>query len=682
MLPAGLRAKARSRISRGSTARLQAGAARESAVQRWAAVELGRSDPFQVADAGVALRRYVADDALERIALPVAVVVTTQDEVIATVDQRRPRRPAPGCHGARGRLRPRRLRGGARAVRAGAGRGVRGRRRPFGGLTSPQAGLLRVRRPDSPVPFRRCPPIVSTGDRAAREPSTASDPCPRRAGPRPGPGRLPAAAPASPVAAAPAPTGAPAPAARTVVGFRRRAARRQVALGPAARSRSRCRSSARWWRSGRAGIAAGDNALIGIRVRDILHGHLPLIGQPSTGDNLSDALPSSHPGPLEFYLLAPFTALLGPHAGMAVGAAAINSTALVAVVWAAFRRGGMVLASLVATATFVATVSIGVQQLHDPLSSEIGIWPALAMVLLTWGVLADDRGLLVPFVLAATFAMQAHLSYLSFGAPFVLLVLVVTLFRMARELRAERVSWRWWPRWTWVRQRPFAVASFLGVVLWMPPFVEQFTAKAGNITAIMSTLGAKGEPGRGGASRSTASPWPSPRVPYFVGRHANLAHLQSVGWLARGLAVRSCSGWVPCCSPAAGPSARRPGVAMAVCIGLAVLAGVTTAAALPGAGTLKVANFRWIWVVGVLVWSCGAWLLYELADVPAGARARCERSRWCSPWWRRATRSRRSTSTRSATSSPCAPSRRCARRWRPGCRPASTGSPSTVAPPP
>lgn len=57
-------------------------------MQRWAAGELARSDPFRVAGAGAVLRRYVAPGDLSRIGVPVAMVVTEHDDVVPTVDQR------------------------------------------------------------------------------------------------------------------------------------------------------------------------------------------------------------------------------------------------------------------------------------------------------------------------------------------------------------------------------------------------------------------------------------------------------------------------------------------------------------------------------------------------------------------------------------------------------------------
>jgi len=87
LLPSGLRAKAVAKLRAASTARLQAGTDSTSEVQRWAAGQLQRSDPFQVAAAGAALRRYVSPGDLARIEVPVSLVVTTQDEVVPTAEQ-------------------------------------------------------------------------------------------------------------------------------------------------------------------------------------------------------------------------------------------------------------------------------------------------------------------------------------------------------------------------------------------------------------------------------------------------------------------------------------------------------------------------------------------------------------------------------------------------------------------
>lgn len=50
----------------------------------------------------------------------------------------------------------------------------------------------------------------------------------------------------------------------------------------------------------------GDEALITLRVREVFSTNPPLIGQPSTADHYSEVDPPHHPGPIQFYLLAPF----------------------------------------------------------------------------------------------------------------------------------------------------------------------------------------------------------------------------------------------------------------------------------------------------------------------------------------------------------------------------------------
>lgn len=85
--PRRLRAALTSRLRARSTARLQAEVDSTTALQRWVATELQRSDPFEVAAAGAALRRYQAPPALREIDVPVAVVITTEDHVVPTKDQ-------------------------------------------------------------------------------------------------------------------------------------------------------------------------------------------------------------------------------------------------------------------------------------------------------------------------------------------------------------------------------------------------------------------------------------------------------------------------------------------------------------------------------------------------------------------------------------------------------------------
>ncbi len=85
--PDRVRAALAARLRASSIARLQAAVDNTSPIQRWAAGELGRSDPFEVAAAGAELRRYRAPAEVGDLDVPTAVVVTGEDHVVPTEDQ-------------------------------------------------------------------------------------------------------------------------------------------------------------------------------------------------------------------------------------------------------------------------------------------------------------------------------------------------------------------------------------------------------------------------------------------------------------------------------------------------------------------------------------------------------------------------------------------------------------------
>lgn len=88
-LPPPVRARLTPRLAALSRARLQAGVDATDPAQGWAAAELARSDPFEVAAVAVALRgaavRVGPVDGDRTV--PVSVVVTDRDEVVPTARQ-------------------------------------------------------------------------------------------------------------------------------------------------------------------------------------------------------------------------------------------------------------------------------------------------------------------------------------------------------------------------------------------------------------------------------------------------------------------------------------------------------------------------------------------------------------------------------------------------------------------
>ncbi|WP_421119429.1 hypothetical protein ACE2AJ_19045 [Aquihabitans daechungensis] len=156
-----------------------------------------------------------------------------------------------------------------------------------------------------------------------------------------------------------------------------------------------------------------DNASIAHRVQRLVEGHGPLLGMPSTlqGVVIGPTLTTNHPGPLQFWLLAPFFAASGKDGlGIALGSAVLNALVAVAIVVFAHRRRGPAFAAVAAVGVLLLERSLTVDLLADPFNPYASILPLAALGLLVWSAAAGDRWAYIPLVFVSAFVAQVHLS--------------------------------------------------------------------------------------------------------------------------------------------------------------------------------------------------------------------------------------------------------------------------------
>ncbi|HEY4376674.1 MAG TPA: hypothetical protein VGM93_05930, partial [Acidimicrobiales bacterium] len=225
----------------------------------------------------------------------------------------------------------------------------------------------------------------------------------------------------------------------------------------------------------RGWLPVGDNALIGLRISEVLRGHLPLIGQPSASQVVGAGPPTSHPGPIEFYLFTPFAALFGVRAALVLGAAGVNGAAMAGTTWVALRRGGLVAMGLASIVVLLVARSLSGNALHDPISSSIGTLPTLLLAFLAWSVTAGDDALLPLLVLVATFVMQDHLVYLALGGPLVVWAVGTVAWRRRHGAPRRPSPWT----------RPILAVVALA---WLPVVVQELVGHPGNLTALAQTF--------------------------------------------------------------------------------------------------------------------------------------------------------------------------------------------------
>lgn len=224
-------------------------------------------------------------------------------------------------------------------------------------------------------------------------------------------------------------------------------------------------------------VPSNDDALLALRVEQVLNGEFPLVGQPSTAAHYSDLSeePARHPGPIQFYLFAPIVAVFGFDLGMLIGPAVLNFSAIAVAAWVIFRRAGPLVGVLGAVLLGLVAYAQGPVQLADPLSSNQGGIALVALGVLGWAVHDRDLKLLPLAAFYFAWVGQQHLAILGVAgglAAWIALGVAVLGY----------LAWRH-------RDRAFArdlaiwggVAVAVSFLAWLPVIIDQFF-DTGNVT--------------------------------------------------------------------------------------------------------------------------------------------------------------------------------------------------------
>ena len=216
-----------------------------------------------------------------------------------------------------------------------------------------------------------------------------------------------------------------------------------------------------------------DLAQTEMRVRDVFTLHPPLIGLPGRIGTL--ARQGSHPGPLSFWLLAPFYKLFGSSAwALQAATASVNAMAIGLSLVIARRRGGSTLLLGVGAVLAALTWFYGPSVLTQAWNPYLPMLWFIVVTLGVWSVLCDDVAMLPIATFAALFCLQTHISYLGLVGG----LGGVTVAWLAWTFWRRRASW---PdragRWIWLSLAIVVVTS-------IPIVVQQFTHTPGNLTII------------------------------------------------------------------------------------------------------------------------------------------------------------------------------------------------------
>ena len=182
-----------------------------------------------------------------------------------------------------------------------------------------------------------------------------------------------------------------------------------------------------------------------------------------------------HPGPLIFYVLAPFYALGGQtvHA-LNAGALAINLTCVILIVWVVLTRSD---ASVTLTVALFALLALFLARVPSLMISawnpHLLVLPFIALVIICAATIAGDAALLPVAVALASFASQAHVGLVPVTQALIG-VTVIAAFVVAKRggLDLQRLR-----RWT-------NISVFVFIALWLLPIAEQIAITPGNATRV------------------------------------------------------------------------------------------------------------------------------------------------------------------------------------------------------
>jgi len=356
-----------------------------------------------------------------------------------------------------------------------------------------------------------------------------------------------------------------------------------------------------------------DHALEVLRIKDVGGHHTPLVGVYSR-------LGWDHPGPLMFWVLAPFNWVFG-QTGILAGTAVLNAAALIGTLFVARRRGGLPLLAFVAVAAALLVRALGPELLIDPWNPWVPVLPFLLYTLLAWSVAEQDWPALPWLVGFGSFAMQTHVGY----APVVLglggiacVLGAVGWMRAgasatpdgqgvsAADTDARTSAHRW-----------IVIAAVVGALAWLAPVVQQFTGSPGNLGEIIDSFRFPQESPAGwdtgfgvmGQELGFVGPWIT-------------GHDTDPSGLGVGTASTVPAALLLLATGTLGALAWRRGAKDSGRLAILGLtgAGLGVVAVSRVTGFLASYQVRWSWVLAMLVWLSIAWSLWSLLTRSSRAR--------------------------------------------------------------
>jgi hypothetical protein len=193
----------------------------------------------------------------------------------------------------------------------------------------------------------------------------------------------------------------------------------------------------------------------------------------------------NHPGPAQFYVLAPFYWLTGGMSvGISIGALVVNGASVAGMALVARRLGGTPLLLVTLLANALLMRSLSGEFLQDPWNCFMTTLPFGLLVFLSW---AMWRGEMWAFPVGAgvfTFLAQAHVGFIALASPLLAwgaVGLVASVVTSQRTEPAEGTRWLTWR----ALVRTGVIGSVVLVVGWLPVAIDTLRNSPSNTREVV-----------------------------------------------------------------------------------------------------------------------------------------------------------------------------------------------------
>lgn len=359
---------------------------------------------------------------------------------------------------------------------------------------------------------------------------------------------------------------------------------------------------------------AGDRSIMGVFTQDVFTRHTPLVGTVSTMGNYSthqEAASVHHLGPAQFWALSlPNLIARGHPVGLLIGALLVNCGAVILTAVFVRRRLGTTAATGAVLVCTILAYGLGPSLLRDVWTPFLGLWPLLALVVLTWSLIDGDASALPWAAFVSGFLAQIELMFVGPAA-----VLTVTgLIGFGLRRRADRRAYEAAlataspdadaaptppPPLGWVLIKCQLIALFM----WWPVIYDELTGDPGNLTLLIRSLShASDKAGAAFVRNNLVAQLQVPPVwvrratnPFQVGQSPSVLALLSAIAFAWVLVALTVSAWRR--------RDREPSVAALLLTSYPViLAAFVNLSITPEAGTVGLQYRRWLWPFGAFLW--------------------------------------------------------------------------------